>query len=142
MISIAPKLGSPEFQTLPLKTDENVVALRKLVREQLVAINFSLVDQTKCVTAASELARNTLKYGGGGQVRFSVLAADGSLGLCLVFIDAGPGIKDVPQALTDGFTTQGGLGLGLGGARRLVDEFDIESEPGKGTTVRIVKWKK
>ena len=127
---------------LPLQTDEHVVALRKLVREQSIVIKLSLVDQTKFVTAASELARNTLKYGGGGDVHFSLLS-DGDLqGLSLVFVDAGPGIADISQALTDGYTSRDGLGLGLGGAKRLVDEFNIESEPGKGTTVKIIKWKR
>jgi serine/threonine-protein kinase RsbT len=128
--------------SLPLHADEHVVALRKLVREQSITIKFTLVDQTKFVTAASELARNTLKYGGGGSVLFSVLSAKGSQGLCLIFEDKGPGIADVTQALTDGFTSGAGLGLGLGGAKRLVDEFDIESEVGKGTVVKIIKWKK
>jgi serine/threonine-protein kinase RsbT len=127
---------------LSLQTDENVVALRKLVREKSIEIKLSLVDQTKFITAASELARNMLRYAGGGEVHFSLLSSGNSRGLCLNFIDRGPGILDITQALVDGFTTGGGLGLGLGGAKRLVDEFDIESEPGKGTKVSIVKWKK
>ena len=134
--------ASENFLTLPLQADEHVVDMRKQVREQSVALKLSLVDQTKFVTAASELARNTLKYGGGGEVHFSLLSEGDSRGLCLAFVDEGPGIADVAQALTDGFTTQGGLGLGLGGAQRLVDELDIRSEVGKGTMVRIVKWKK
>ena len=142
MTSIVSHSGPENFLTLPLQADEHVVGMRKQVREQSVALKFSLVDQTKFVTAASELARNTLKYGGGGEVHFSLLSEGDSRGLCLAFVDEGPGIADVAQALTDGFTTKDGLGLGLGGARRLVDEFDIRSEVGKGTLVRIVKWKK
>ncbi len=134
--------GPPDIVTLPLLADEHVVALRKLVREQSITIKLTLVEQTKFVTAASELARNTLKYGGGGSVDFSLLSDHGLRGLCLVFSDKGPGIADIAQALTDGFTSGSGLGLGLGGAKRLVDEFNIESEPGKGTVVKIVKWKK
>jgi serine/threonine-protein kinase RsbT len=127
---------------LALQTDENVVAMRKLVREKSLDLKLSLVDQTKFITAASELARNMLRYAGGGEVYFSLLSNGSSRGLCLDFIDRGPGILDIAQALADGFTTGGGLGLGLGGAKRLVDEFDIQSEPGKGTKVSIVKWKK
>lgn len=142
MNSASAHSGSSDFMTLPLQTDEHVVALRKLVREQSIIIKLTLVDQTKFVTAASELARNTLKYGGGGNVSFSLLSNSGLQGLCLVFEDKGPGIADIAQALTDGFTSGSGLGLGLGGAKRLVDEFAIESEPGRGTVVKIVKWKK
>jgi serine/threonine-protein kinase RsbT len=128
--------------TVPVRTDENVVAMRKLVREKSLEIKLSLVDQTKFITAASELARNMLRYAGGGEVHFSLLSKGNSRGLCLDFIDQGPGILDIAQALVDGFTTGDGLGLGLGGAKRLVDDFDIQSELGKGTKVSIVKWKK
>ena len=128
--------------TLPLKTDEDVVGLRKQVRERAVAIALSLVDQTKLVTAASELARNTLKYGGGGEVYLDSLSDGMRQGLALIFVDAGPGIGDTEQALRDGFTTGGGLGLGLGGSRRLVDEFEIDSRVGQGTAVSVVKWKR
>ncbi|MFL6674033.1 MAG: anti-sigma regulatory factor [Massilia sp.] len=128
--------------TLPLRSDEDVVGLRKQVRERAVAIALSLVDQTKLVTAASELARNTIKYGGGGEVHLDSLADGGRHGVGLVFVDRGPGIGDLGQALRDGFTTGGGLGLGLGGSRRLVDEFDIESRLGEGTAVSVVKWKR
>lgn len=128
--------------TLPLKTDEDVVGLRKQVRERAVAIALSLVDQTKLVTAASELARNTLKYGGGGEVYLDSLSDGMRQGLALIFVDAGPGIADTEQALRDGFTTGGGLGLGLGGSRRLVDEFEIDSKAGQGTAVAVVKWKR
>lgn len=128
--------------TLPLRSDEDVVGLRKQVRERAVAIALSLVDQTKLVTAASELARNTLKYGGGGEAHLDLLDDGLRHGVGLVFVDGGPGIGDTEQALRDGFTTGGGLGLGLGGARRLVDEFDIDSRTGEGTAVSVVKWKR
>lgn len=128
--------------TLRLQSDEDVVGLRKQVRERAVAIALSLVDQTKLVTAASELARNTIKYGGGGEVHLDSLADGIRKGIGLLFIDAGPGIPDIDNALRDGFTTGGGLGLGLGGSKRLVDEFDIESRPGEGTAVLVVKWKR
>lgn len=115
--------------------------LRRLVRERAIAVGFTLVEQTKVVTAASELGRNTIQYGGGGQARVS-LAVDGvRRGLFLEFADQGPGIADIELALKDGYTTGGGLGLGLSGARRLCDEFDIESQPGQGTRVTIVRWK-
>jgi serine/threonine-protein kinase RsbT len=128
--------------TLPLRTDEEVVSLRKLVRERAVAIKLSLVDQTKLVTAASELARNTLKYGGGGEVHLDSLADGVREGVGLIFVDGGPGIVDLEQALRDGYTSGGGLGLGLGGSRRLVDEFEIETRVGEGMAVSIVKWKR
>ncbi|WP_078030745.1 anti-sigma regulatory factor [Massilia sp. KIM] len=127
---------------LPLRSDEDVVGLRKQVRERAVAIALSLVDQTKLVTAASELARNTLKYGGGGEVCLDALSDGMRQGVGLIFVDGGPGIPDIDSALRDGFTTGGGLGLGLGGSRRLVDEFDIDSRPGEGTAVSVVKWKR
>lgn len=128
--------------TLRLRSDEDVVGLRKQVRERAVAIALSLVDQTKLVTAASELARNTIKYGGGGEVHLDSLADGVRTGIGLLFVDAGPGIKDIDSALRDGFTTGGGLGLGLGGSKRLADEFEIESRPGEGTAVLVVKWKR
>ena len=128
--------------TLRLQSDEDVVGLRKQVRERAVAIALSLVDQTKLVTAASELARNTIKYGGGGEVHLDSLDDGTRKGIGLLFIDAGPGIPNIDNALRDGFTTGGGLGLGLGGSRRLADEFDIESRPGEGTAVLVVKWKR
>jgi serine/threonine-protein kinase RsbT len=127
---------------LPLRSDEDVVALRKHVRERAVAIALSLVDQTKLVTAASELARNTLKYGGGGVVYLDALADGFRKGVGLIFVDNGPGIPDLDMALRDGYTTGGGLGLGLGGSKRLVDEFDIDSRAGEGTAVSVVKWKR
>lgn len=128
--------------TLPLRSDEDVVGLRRQVRERAVAIALSLVDQTKLVTAASELARNTLKYGGGGEVHLDLLGDGVRQGVALIFVDGGPGIADTEQALCDGYTTGGGLGLGLGGSRRLVDEFEIDSRQGEGTAVSVVKWKR
>jgi len=128
--------------TLPLRTDEDVVALRRQTRERAVALVLSLVDQTKLVTAASELARNTIKYGGGGEVHLDALDDGLRKGIGLLFIDAGQGIPDIASALRDGFTTGGGLGLGLGGSKRLVDEFDLDSRPKEGTAVLIIKWKR
>lgn len=125
----------------PVATDEDVVHLRRIVRERAIALGFSLIEQTKTVTAASELARNVLRYGGGGEMRLTVRQNDLKRGLQLAFVDHGPGIPDVQQALQDGFTSGGGLGLGLGGSKRLVDDFHIETAPGQGTTVTIVKWK-
>lgn len=126
---------------LDLRSGEDVVRLRQAVRARALAAGFSLVDQTKFVTAASELARNTIQYGGGGQARIFALASGTRRGLRLEFIDQGPGIADIQQALQDGFTTGVGLGLGLGGAKRLCDEFTLQSEPGKGTRVSITRWK-
>ena len=130
-----------DVKVMPLRSDEDVVRLRQLVREQMVAAGFSLIDQTKIVTASSELARNTLRYGGGGEARVSQVSNGMKRGLELEFTDQGPGIPDVALALKDGYTTGGGMGLGLSGAKRLSDEFEIESAPGAGTTVKIRKWK-
>ena len=124
-----------------LRSDQEIVKLRQVVRDEAIAQGFSLVDQTKFVTAASELARNTLLYGGGGDAMLSVLLNGTRKGLKLTFVDQGAGIPDIERAMQDGFTSGSGLGLGLGGARRLCDEFEIQSEPGKGTTVSITKWK-
>ena len=115
--------------------------MRQVVREQAIALGFSLVDQTKLVTAASELGRNILNYGGGGEMQMLRLADGHRMGLKLVFIDQGPGIPDVELALKDGYTTGGGMGLGLGGAKRLSNEFDIDTRPGAGTRVTITRWK-
>ena len=125
----------------PIRTDADVVAARQLVRSWAVELRFSLVDQTKLVTAASELARNTLVHGRGGEMRIEVLENAPRQGLRLVFQDEGPGIPDVQEALRDGYTTGGGLGLGLGGSRRLLDELEIHSTPGAGTRVSATKWK-
>jgi serine/threonine-protein kinase RsbT len=133
--------GAHALDELTLKTGEDVVRLRQLVRERAVATGFSLVDQTKIVTAASELGRNTVQYGGGGQARVAIVQEGSRRGLRLEFIDRGPGIADVALALTDGYTTGGGLGLGLSGAKRLSDEFHIKTAPGEGTQVTIVRWK-
>lgn len=125
----------------PLAQSEDIVRMRQMVREKAVAMGFSLVDQTKMVTAASELGRNTLIYGGGGECELNEVQDGGRLGLELVFSDRGPGIADVEQALRDGFTTGNGLGLGLGGARRLSNEFRIDSRPGEGTRIAITRWR-
>lgn len=124
-----------------VRSAQDVVAVRQLVREWAVHAGFSLVDQTKIVTAASELARNTLTHGGGGSVRVESLNDGPRRGLRIVFEDEGPGIPNVEQAMRDGFTTGGGLGLGLGGAKRLSNDFDIHSEPGRGTRVTITRWR-
>ena len=123
-----------------VRATEDVVAVRQTVREWAVAVGFSLVDQTKIVTAASELARNTIVYGGGGTVELQELNGP-RRGIRLVFEDAGPGIADVDAVLKDGYSTGGGLGLGLGGAKRLSNEFEITSRPGEGTRVSITRWK-
>lgn len=125
---------------LELKADSDVVRVRQLVRDVATAARLSLVDQTKLVTAASELARNTLVYGGGGEALVQIVKRNGTLGVEVVFSDEGPGIDDVDLALTDGWTSGGGLGLGLSGTRRLVDEFDLKTAPGSGTRVTIAKW--
>jgi serine/threonine-protein kinase RsbT len=127
---------------LLLRKQEDVVAVRQAVRSEAVALGLSLVDQTKLVTAASELARNTVIYGGGGTARVEVIHDALRRGIRLTFEDHGPGIADVEQALRDGFTTGNGLGLGLGGARRLVNEFSIQSAPGAGTRIVIAQWRK
>jgi serine/threonine-protein kinase RsbT len=128
-------------ETRAVARAEDVVVVRQLVREWAVAAGFSLVDQTKLVTAASELARNLVEYGGGGTLRMVALNDGARRGLRLLFEDDGPGIADIDQAMRDGFTTGGGLGLGLGGAKRLVNEFEIQSQPGEGTRVMIARWK-
>ncbi|MER7803955.1 anti-sigma regulatory factor [Streptomyces sp. NB004] len=125
---------------LPIRSDMDLVWVRQHVRQAAAQIGFGLVDQTKLVTAASELARNTLIYGGGGTMETETLTDGGARGLRLTFADEGPGIADLEQALSDGFTSGEGLGLGLGGARRLVHEFAIDSAPGAGTTVRVTSW--
>jgi serine/threonine-protein kinase RsbT len=124
-----------------LAASEDIVRMRQLVREKAVALRFSLVDQTKIVTAASEIARNTILYGGGGEVDVRELQDGSRAGLELVFSDQGPGIADITLALKDGYTTGTGLGLGLGGARRLCNDFRIDSRPGEGTRVTLVRWR-
>jgi serine/threonine-protein kinase RsbT len=126
---------------LPIRSGDDVVRVRQFVRNAAADNGLSLVDQTKLVTAASELARNTLVHGGGGAARVEVVkSANGRAGVMLYFTDEGPGITDIGLALTDGWTTGTGLGLGLSGTRRLVDEFELTSEPGAGTSVVVVKW--
>jgi serine/threonine-protein kinase RsbT len=127
--------------TMPVRTGEDVVRVRQEVRNRAVAVGFSLVDQTKIVTAASEIARNTIDYGGGGTLRLLVLRAGARRGVRLVFEDKGPGIPDVKLALSDGYTSGSGLGLGLGGAKRLSNEFEIHSVAGQGTKVTLARWK-
>jgi serine/threonine-protein kinase RsbT len=125
----------------PIRSQEDIVRVRQTTRDRAVSVGFSLVDQTKIVTAASELARNTLIHGGGGEVTIEVLNEGARKGVRLVFADRGPGIPDVALALKDGYTTGSGLGLGLSGARRLSNEFSIESKPGEGTRVAITRWR-
>lgn len=124
-----------------MRSSEDVVLVRQLVRALAIKLGFSLVDQTKIVTAASELARNTVDYGGGGTVRAQTLSEGQRVGLRLTFEDKGPGIENVDLVMKDGYTTGGGLGLGLGGARRLSNQFDIVSRPGEGTRVSITRWR-
>jgi len=126
---------------LEIRSSDDVVRVRQATREAAVALGFSLVDQTKLVTAASELARNTLEHGHGGEVSLEKLETGVKRGVRLTFVDQGPGIADVNQALKDGYTSGNGLGLGLGGARRLSNEFEIDSNPGAGTRVRMVRWR-
>jgi len=127
--------------TMPVRGSDDVVRVRQAVRARAIAAGFSLVDQTKIITAASEIARNTVDYGGGGSVRMEVLRDGRRSGVRLTFTDHGPGIPDLALAQTDGFTSGHGLGLGLTGARRLSNEFDIVSTPGAGTIVTLARWK-
>jgi serine/threonine-protein kinase RsbT len=126
---------------LPIRTSDDVVRVRQQTRVRALEAGLSLVDQTKIITAASELARNTLDYGGGGEVLIEPIQNLSRRGVRLTFVDHGPGIADIDQALTDGWTSGGGLGLGLSGAKRLSNEFSIRSIVGEGTTVMIARWK-
>ena len=137
-------MTAPPTSPAPLTVadDADVVRVRQAARDLAVAAKFSIVDQTKLVTATSELARNTLVYGGGGEVLATVVQRLGRTGVELVFSDQGPGIPDVELALTDGWTSGSGMGLGLSGTKRLVDEFEIDTAPGAGTRVRILKWRR
>ncbi|MDR6215606.1 serine/threonine-protein kinase RsbT [Paracidovorax wautersii] len=126
---------------MPLGSEQHIVVSRQTVRSLCQALKFSLVDQTKMVTAASELSRNTLIHGGGGRMRWEVLDRAGRAGLQLIFEDEGPGIADMRLAMSDGYTTGSGMGLGLPGSKRLVNDFEIQSAPGQGTRVSITKWK-
>jgi serine/threonine-protein kinase RsbT len=127
--------------TQQLKSSSDVVLARQKVRQWAIELRFTLVDQTKLVTAASELARNALDHGKGGRMIIEQVASGAKVGLRLIFEDNGPGISDIEMALKDGFTSGSGMGLGLGGSKRLVNEFSIESAPGKGTKVTVVRWK-
>ncbi|MET0281574.1 MAG: anti-sigma regulatory factor [Steroidobacteraceae bacterium] len=126
--------------SLPIRVEQDVVLARQAARQVSVACKLRLIDQTKLVTAASELARNAVIYGGGGSMDWEVLESGLRKGVRLVFSDNGPGIPDVAQALTDGWSSGSGMGLGLSGSRRLVDEFELESAPGQGTRITITKW--
>jgi serine/threonine-protein kinase RsbT len=130
-----------KVDTLPVRTANDVVVVRQAARTLAVQAGFSLVDQTKLVTAASELARNTLDHGRGGEARLELVEELGRRGVRLTFEDQGPGIADLERALTDGYSTGNGMGLGLSGSRRLVNEFKIESTPGAGTRVVVARWK-
>jgi serine/threonine-protein kinase RsbT len=126
-------------ETLPIVSERDVVLTRARVRDQAVRLGFKVVDQTKLVTAASELARNALVYGGGGTVTIESFGGEGVTKLQLTFVDEGPGIADLARALEDGYSTGRGLGLGLGGSKRLVQEFEVDTRPGFGTRVRIAQ---
>jgi serine/threonine-protein kinase RsbT len=130
---------SPE--TLPITTSDHIVIVRQAVRRRAVDLGFSLVDQTKIVTAASELARNAMQYGGGGHATIEMVTDGSRRGLRLTFEDDGPGIADIELAMRDGYSSAGGLGLGLSGAKRLSNEFSIASAPGQGTRVIVTRWK-
>jgi serine/threonine-protein kinase RsbT len=134
-------MNSLDRAVLPIRSSEDVVRVRQHARERAIAQGLSLVDQTKLVTAASELARNTLEHGGGGEVEIVLLNDGLRKGVRLTFTDQGKGIPNIEQALKDGFTTGGGLGLGLGGARRLSNDFSIHSKPGEGTRIMMARWR-
>lgn len=129
-----------EVEVVPIVEEPDVVHVRQRVRARAAELRFSLVDQTKMVTAASELARNALTYGGGGNARIEVLSSGKRQGLRVTFTDEGPGIANIAEAMRDGYTTGTGLGLGLGGAKRLVNDFEIESTVGRGTRIAITRW--
>ncbi len=135
------KMEVQTSETYEIRSSEDVVSVRQAVRRCAVETGFNLVDQTKIVTASSELARNTLDYGGGGTATIEIVQNGSRRGVRVRFEDEGPGIADIEQALKDGFTSGSGMGLGLGGSKRLSHEFDIDSEPGKGTRVTILRWK-
>lgn len=132
---------APATERILLRTSEDIVLVRQAVRSRAVELGFSLVDQTKMVTAASEIARNTVIYGGGGWAEIETIQQNGRKGVRVVFEDQGPGIANIDLALQDGYTTGGGLGLGLGGAKRLVTDFEIRSMPGAGTRVTLSRWR-
>lgn len=128
-------------EIVSIRSANDVVVVRQRVRALTVELKFSLVDQTKIVTAASELGRNTLEHGLGGEVELAVLSDNGREGLRMTFSDAGPGIPDLAQAMQDGFSTGKGMGLGLGGSKRLMHEFNLRSDPGSGTVATVVRWR-
>src|SRR5215470_7532427 len=134
-------MATARSETLTLRSDEDVVRSRQLVRRLAVELGYTLVEQTKIITAASEIARNTVQHGGGGTMQVDPLIEGNRRGLRLTFQDKGPGIADVGEAMKDGFTTGGGLGLGLGGAKRLSSEFSVESRVGEGTRVMLTRWR-
>lgn len=134
-------MKSLKCENQPIRNPSDVVLARQKVRQWATEMKFTLVDQTKLVTAASELARNTLDHGKGGDMRIEIVEDTAKSGLKLTFEDKGPGIPDINTALRDGFTTGNGMGLGLGGSKRLVNEFQIESAPGQGTRVTVIRWK-
>jgi serine/threonine-protein kinase RsbT len=134
-------MATIRHERLTVTSNDAVVSVRQTVRDFALDAKLSLVDQTKLVTAASELARNMVVYGGGGEVLIELVDKDGKAGVAVTFEDKGPGIPDIAQAMRDGFTSGGGLGLGLGGAKRLVQHFELQSEVGKGTTITITRWK-
>ncbi len=134
-------MAPQKTETLPIKTASDIVAARQAVRLWAAEMKFSLVDQTKIVTATSELARNTVQHGGGGHMVMSIVESGIHQGLHLVFEDKGPGIADVEAAMRDGFTTAGGMGLGLSGSKRLMSQFTIETKVGEGTRVAVTRWK-
>jgi serine/threonine-protein kinase RsbT len=133
-------LAASNSEVLDLRTGDDVVVVRQKVRDWAISLGFRLVDQTRLVTAASELARNTVQYGGGGTATIEAVINGVNKGLRLTFEDQGPGIPDIALALTDGYTTGAGLGLGLSGARRLCSEFEIVSRVGEGTRVTVARW--
>jgi serine/threonine-protein kinase RsbT len=126
---------------LPIRSSEDVVLVRQCVRKAAIEVGLTLVDQTKIVTAASEIARNTLIHGGGGWASIELVHRMGRQGVRATFEDTGPGIADIPRAMQDGFMTAGGLGLGLGGAKRLCNDFELVSTPGQGTRISLTRWK-
>ncbi|HEY4163296.1 MAG TPA: ATP-binding protein [Dongiaceae bacterium] len=134
-------MTATEIETLPIRSSDDVVRVRQQVRKRSTETGLGIVDQTKLVTAASEIARNTLEYGKGGTVKIEPIVDGARRGLRLTFEDRGPGIANIDLALTDGYTTGNGLGLGLSGSRRLCNEFAIDSRPGEGTRVVIARWK-
>jgi len=128
-------------EMISVNSGDSIVRVRQQVRKWALDLGFSLVDQTKIITAASEIARNTIDYGGGGELRLEQVREGAHCGLRLVFADKGPGVGDIARAMSDGYTTGNGLGLGLGGAKRLCNEFAIQSAPGEGTTVTMIRWR-